>query len=194
VFDFVIALLCLFVLSPILLLIGLLVRLLLGTPILFVQERAGFQGRPFRIAKFRSMTDRRDVKGNLLPDWKRLTAFGALLRASSLDELPELWNVVRGDMSLVGPRPLLMEYLPLYNERQARRHEVRPGLTGLAQVSGRNELSWEEKFEYDVWYVDHHSFIVDLRILWRSVLIVLRRDGVSQRGHATAEKFRGSDR
>jgi len=140
------------------------------------------------------MTDRRDVKGNLLPDWKRLTAFGALLRASSLDELPELWNVVRGDMSLVGPRPLLMEYLPLYNERQARRHEVRPGLTGLAQVSGRNELSWEEKFEYDVWYVDHHSFIVDLRILWRSVLIVLRRDGVSQRGHATAEKFRGSDR
>jgi len=180
------------VLLPLLLLIALMVRVNLGAPVLFRQERPGLGGAPFEIVKFRTMKDACDTHGNPLPDDKRLTPFGALLRRTSLDELPELWNVLRGDMSLVGPRPLLMEYLPLYTERQARRHEVRPGLTGWAQVNGRNALSWEQKFELDVWYVEHRSLWVDLQILWRTVRYVFGGKDIAQPGHVTAEKFRGS--
>lgn len=176
---------------PLLLLIGL-VRWRIGTPVFFRQRRPGLGGRPFGIVKFRTMTNRRDSRGELLPDEVRLTRFGRFLRSTSLDELPELWNVLKGDMSFVGPRPLLMEYLPLYTARQARRHEVRPGLTGWAQVNGRNAISWEQKFEYDVWYVDNRSFWLDMKILWMTAIRVLRREGVSQQGHATMERFTGS--
>jgi len=168
------------------------VRHKLGSPILFSQVRPGKNGKAFTMKKFRTMTDERGPDGALLPDAVRLTAFGAWLRATSLDELPELWNVLRGDMSLVGPRPLLMEYLPLYSPRQARRHAVRPGITGWAQVNGRNAISWEDKFALDVWYVENHNLWLDIKILWLTVRKVLVRDGISAPGNATMPKFDGS--
>ncbi|CAN1534797.1 WcaJ Sugar transferases involved in lipopolysaccharide synthesis [Sphingomonadaceae bacterium] len=174
------------------LLIGFAVSVFLGRPVLFRQRRPGLHGTPFMMIKFRSMRDDRDEFGNLLPDHQRLTRFGAFLRSTSLDELPGLWNVVKGEMSLVGPRPLLMEYLPLYTTEQARRHEVRPGITGWAQVNGRNAVSWEEKFAYDVWYVDNRSFALDVRILWMTIIKVLMRKGVSAEGEATMSKFKGN--
>lgn len=192
--DVVIAAGALVLLAPVLALVALLVRLRMGSPVLFGQQRPGLHGRPFVMLKFRSMTDRRDLSGNLLADELRLTRFGRFLRASSLDELPELWNVLKGDMSLVGPRPLLMEYLPLYTPEQARRHEVRPGITGWAQVNGRNALSWTEKFRLDVWYVDHRSLGLDLRILLLTAAHLLRPRGIRAPGSATAEKFTGSQR
>jgi Sugar transferases involved in lipopolysaccharide synthesis len=191
-FDIVFASILVVVLCPLMIAIALLVWASIGRPILFRQVRPGLHGVPFELIKFRTMTDERDGAGNLLPDASRLTRVGRMLRRSSLDELPELWNVLRGDMSLVGPRPLLMEYLPLYTPTQARRHEVRPGITGWAQINGRNELSWEERFKLDVWYVDNHSIWLDLRILWMTVVKVLKAEGISQAGHATAERFRGN--
>jgi lipopolysaccharide/colanic/teichoic acid biosynthesis glycosyltransferase len=170
------------------------VRLKLGTPVFFRQQRPGLHGKPFRMVKFRTMTDARDAQGNLLPDAERLTRFGKFLRSSGLDELPELWNVVKGDMSLVGPRPLLMQYLDRYTPEQARRHEVRPGVTGWAQVNGRNAISWEQKFAYDLWYVDNLSFWLDLKILWLTVRKIIVREGISQAGQATMEEFMGNDR
>lgn len=190
-FDLLAALGLLVMLSFPLLFLCLVVRLKLGGPVLFTQIRPGLHGRPFKMVKFRSMTDARASDGELLPDALRLTAFGRLLRASSLDELPELWNVLRGEMSLVGPRPLLMEYLPLYSAEQARRHEVRPGITGWAQVNGRNALSWDERFRLDVWYIDHHSLWLDLRILWLTARKVLVREGISAQGEATMPRFTG---
>jgi sugar transferase EpsL len=179
-------------LSPVLGTVALLVRRRLGSPVLFRQARAGEGGRPFEIVKFRTMRDATDAHGRPLPDAERLTPFGAWLRSTSLDELPELWNVLRGEMSLVGPRPLLLEYVGRYSPEQARRLDARPGLTGWAQVSGRNALSWEDKFALDVWYVDHRSLGLDLRILARTVGQVLRRDGIAADGHATAAVFQGS--
>ena len=167
------------------------VRRKLGSPAFFRQIRPGLRGQPFLMVKFRTMTDKRGLDGQLLPDAARLTVFGRFLRASSLDELPELWNVLKGDMSLVGPRPLLMAYLPLYSPEQARRHDVRPGITGWAQVNGRNALSWEEKFKLDVWYVDHRSLWLDVKILWLTVRKVLVREGISADGEATMKKFTG---
>jgi lipopolysaccharide/colanic/teichoic acid biosynthesis glycosyltransferase len=189
--DVVGALVGLIVTAPLIVVIALCVLLDLGWPVLFTQRRPGLGGRPFTIVKFRSMLDLRDADGVPLPDAERLTRFGRLLRATSLDELPELWNVLVGDMSFVGPRPLLMEYLSLYTQLQARRHEVRPGVTGWAQVHGRNALSWEQRFELDVWYVDHRSLRLDLRIIARTLGNVLRREGISEPGHVTATKFRG---
>ena len=177
--------------APLLLLLALAVRLRLGTPILFRQERPGLGDRPFVMYKFRSMRDASGEDGDPLPDAERLDAFGRWLRSTSLDELPELWNVIRGDMSLVGPRPLRMEYLPLYSDRQRRRHEVRPGITGWAQINGRNAISWEERLEMDVWYVEHRTLMLDLRILARSVRVVARRGGVSAPGEATMPPFKG---
>jgi lipopolysaccharide/colanic/teichoic acid biosynthesis glycosyltransferase len=191
--DFTAAMAGSVLLAPVIGALAVLVRKRLGSPVLFRQQRPGLRGRSFELLKFRTMTDARDEEGNLLPDEQRLTAFGQALRSTSLDELPELWNVLRGDMSLVGPRPLLMEYLPRYTSRQARRHEVRPGITGWAQVNGRNAPDWVERLEMDVWYVEHRSFLLDLRILGRTVLAVLRRDGISTEGHVTAPKFRGTD-
>ncbi|MFN4359200.1 MAG: sugar transferase [Hylemonella sp.] len=176
---------------PLLLLWGL-VRCKLGSPVLFRQVRPGLHGRPFVMVKFRTMTDERGADGELLPDAQRLTSFGRFLRATSLDELPELWNVLRGEMSLVGPRPLLMEYLPLYSPEQARRHEVRPGITGWAQVNGRNALSWDDRFKLDIWYVDHRSLWLDLRILWLTVRKVIVREGISAQGEATMPRFTGN--
>jgi lipopolysaccharide/colanic/teichoic acid biosynthesis glycosyltransferase len=190
--DVLVALAALLVLAPLLLALALAVRLSLGTPVLFRQARPGRGGRPFVILKFRTMREARDAAGVPLPDAERLTALGRFLRATSLDELPELVNVLRGDMSLVGPRPLLTEYLPLYSPEQARRHEVRPGVTGWAQVNGRNAISWEEKFDLDVWYVDNRSFLLDLRILVLTVARVLGRAGVNQEGQATMQRFTGS--
>lgn len=191
--DVVASALGLLVLSPLLLALAVLIAMKLGTPVLFTQDRPGLGGRIFRLYKFRTMTDARDEGGQLLPDSERLTALGRFMRSASLDELPELWNVLRGDMSLVGPRPLLVEYLSRYTPEQARRHEVRPGITGLAQVSGRNAVSWEERFALDVWYVDHRSFWLDLKILAMTVWKVLRREGISARGHATMPEFTGDD-
>jgi sugar transferase EpsL len=172
--------------------IALLVRMFLGAPILFRQQRPGLHGQPFMLLKFRTMRDASDGKGNPLPDAQRLTSLGRFLRSTSLDELPGLWNVLRGDMSLVGPRPLLMQYLGLYSPEQARRHEVRPGITGLAQVNGRNALTWDQKFVLDVWYVDHLSFWLDLKIGAMTLWKVFSREGISEPGHATMEEFRGS--
>ena len=191
VFDFVAALLALLLLALPLLALAWLIRRKLGSPVLFCQVRPGLHGRPFTMVKFRTMTDERGPDGALLPDAQRLTPFGRFLRASSLDELPELWNVLKGEMSLVGPRPLLMEYLPLYTPEQARRHEVRPGITGWAQVNGRNAISWADKFALDVWYVDHRNLWLDVQILWRTVRKVLVRDGISAPGVATMPKFEG---
>ena len=193
-FDFAVALAGLVVLSPLLLAIAALVRWRLGSPVLFRQQRPGLGGRPFTLVKFRTMTEARGADGAAAPDALRLTAFGRFLRSASLDELPELVNVLAGDMSLVGPRPLLMEYLPLYDAHQRRRHEVRPGITGWAQVNGRNAITWERKFDLDVWYVDNASFLLDLKILWLTFWRVLRREGISAADSATAERFTGSAR
>ncbi len=190
--DFALALTALVVLSPALLALWALVRVKLGGPALFRQERPGRDGKVFRLVKFRSMTDARDADGELLPDEARLTAFGKRLRSTSLDELPTLWNIVKGDMSIVGPRPLLVKYLDRYSAHQARRHEVRPGLTGLAQVHGRNAITWEEKFDWDVSYVDRITFLGDCRIVWETVRLVLRREGVSPEASATMEEFMGT--
>ncbi len=191
-FDFVFVLATLPAWLPVLLVTALLVRVKLGSPVVFRQLRPGRNARPFTLYKFRTMTDGRDAAGDPLPDEQRMHPFGAWLRRSSLDELPELWNVLRGDMSLVGPRPLLMEYLPRYNARQARRHEARPGITGWAQVNGRNALSWEDKFEQDVWYVDHRSMVLDLKILCMTVSQIIRPKGVNAEGHVTMPKFHGT--
>lgn len=190
--DFFISLFMLLVLLPVLIFTWLLVRHKLGSPSIFKQARPGLNGDIFYVYKFRTMTDERDEAGELLPDAVRLTRFGQFLRKLSLDELPQLWNVLKGDMSFVGPRPLLAEYLPLYNERQARRHEVRPGITGWAQVNGRNAISWEQKFEYDVWYVENQSLWLDFRILLLTVKKVCVSEGISQDGQATIIKFKGS--
>lgn len=190
--DVVVALCSLIVLALPLLLLSVLVRCKLGGPVFFRQMRPGLNGQPFEMIKFRSMTDACGPDGRLLPDAERLTPFGCFLRSSSLDELPELWNVLKGDMSLVGPRPLLMEYLPLYSPAQARRHAVRPGVTGWAQVNGRNAISWEEKFALDTWYVDHQSLALDIRVLWLTVKKVLVRDGINAAGEATIGKFTGN--
>lgn len=191
-FDLLAAGSALILLSPVLLIVAFLVRKRLGSPVLFVQQRPGLHGKPFRMAKFRTMTDARGPDGELLPDADRLPTFGRWLRSTSLDELPELWNVLKGEMSIVGPRPLLMQYLPLYSAEQARRHEVRPGVTGWAQVNGRNALGWDEKFAFDIWYVDNRSLWLDLRIIWMTVTKVLHRDGVSAAGEATMSPFNGS--
>lgn len=179
------------VLAPVFVVIALLVRRRLGSPVLFRQRRPGLYGKPFMILKFRTMTDTRDTRGNLLADAERLLPFGRFLRSTSLDELPELLNVLRGEMSLVGPRPLLLQYLGRYTPAQMRRHEVRPGITGWAQINGRNALSWERKFELDTWYVDHYCFWQDVKILLRTIWKIARRDGISQPGQATAEEFKG---
>lgn len=192
VFDIFCAALALLILSPVIAAIAWQIRRRLGSPVLFRQTRPGLNGKPFEMIKFRSMRDAVDARGNPLPDSERMTPFGAFMRASSLDELPELWNVLKGDMSLVGPRPLLMEYLPLYSPEQRRRHEVRPGVTGWAQINGRNALSWEEKFRLDVWYIDNRSFWLDLKILFLTVKKVLVRDGISAAGEVTMPKFTGS--
>ncbi|MBV6274144.1 sugar transferase [Alcaligenaceae bacterium CGII-47] len=182
----------LLILLPMILMLAWMIRRNLGAPVLFHQVRPGLQGRPFRMVKFRTMRDITGLDGQLLPDAQRLTPFGQFLRSASLDELPGLWNVLKGDMSLVGPRPLLMEYLPLYSPEQARRHDIRPGITGWAQINGRNAISWEEKFALDVWYVDNRSFWLDLRILFLTVRQVLIRDGISAQGEATMPKFTGT--
>ena len=191
-FDIAAAACALLVLALPLLVVVWMVRRKLGSPVFFTQVRPGLHGKPFEMVKFRTMTDARGPDGELLPDAVRLTPFGRFLRATSLDELPELWNVLKGDMSLVGPRPLLVEYLPLYSPEQARRHEVRPGITGWAQVNGRNALDWEAKFKLDVWYVDHRSLWLDIKILWLTVKKVLVREGISAAGEATMGKFTGS--
>ena len=186
------ALIIVILLSPLIILFGLLVLFSMGRPIIFTQQRPGLNGKRFTIYKFRTMSDERDAGGNLLPDEKRLTRFGKFLRKTSLDELPELFNVLKGDMSLVGPRPLLMEYLPLYSKEQMRRHEVKPGITGWAQVNGRNTLSWEDKFKMDVWYVDNISFRLDAKILFLTIWKVLKSEGINQEGRATVEFFKGN--
>lgn len=191
-FDIVASVAGLIVLSPVIMLVAYLIRKRLGSPILFRQVRPGLGGKPFEMVKFRTMRDALDANGNPLPDSERMTDFGRFLRSSSLDELPELWNVLKGDMSLVGPRPLLMEYLPLYDIIQVRRHDARPGVTGWAQINGRNALSWEEKFKLDVWYVDNQSLWLDLKIIFLTVKKVLIRDGISAEGEATMTKFTGS--
>lgn len=190
-FDLVFSILAIIILSPILLLTAMLVRVFLGTPILFKQQRPGYKGRPFFIYKFRSMLDAVDRAGNPLPDSERLTRFGRILRSLSLDELPELFNILRGEMSFVGPRPLLMEYLPLYSPEQARRHDVVPGLTGWAQVNGRNALDWPSRFKLDVWYVDNWSFWLDIQIILMTVWKTVSREGINQQGQATVEYFKG---
>lgn len=191
-FDLSVAVVAIFFLWPVLLVIAILVRVRLGAPVFFRQVRPGLHGKSFEMVKFRTMLDARDAQGNLLPDAERMTRLGRFLRSSSLDELPELWNVLKGEMSLVGPRPLLMEYLPLYSDEQRRRHEVRPGITGWAQVNGRNALSWDEKFKLDVWYVDNPSFWLDVKIIFLTVKKVLVRDGISAEGEATMSKFTGN--
>lgn len=191
-FDVVFAILGMIIFLLPFLILSLMVRFKLGSPIFFKQTRPGLHAKPFEVVKFRTMTDRRDVNGKLLPDGERLTRFGRFLRSTSLDEMPQLWNVLRGDISLVGPRPLLMQYLPLYSLEQSRRHEVRPGITGWAQVNGRNALSWEDKFKLDVWYVDHRNLWLDLKILCLTVRKVLVRDGISADGEQTMSEFLGS--
>ena len=190
--DFFASLVGLILLCPLLLLTALLIRIKLGTPVVFRQHRPGLHGRLLSVYKFRTMTDERNADGILLPDEVRLTPFGKLLRKLSIDELPQLINVLKGELSLVGPRPLLMEYLPLYSPEQSRRHDVKPGITGWAQVNGRNALSWEDKFRHDVWYVDHQSFLLDLKILALTFIKVFKREGISQEGQVTMEKFEGS--
>lgn len=190
--DIILSLIAMIVLSPVLLVVTVLVRFKLGSPVVFKQERPGLNGKIFTLHKFRTMTDKKDENGNLLPDDKRLTSFGKLLRSLSLDELLELWDIFTGRVTIVGPRPLLVEYLPLYNEHQSRRHEVRPGLTGYAQVHGRNSVTWEEKFDLDVYYVDHITFLGDWKIIFQTVLTVLKREGISSETAVTMEKFTGT--
>jgi len=191
--DILLSLLAMIVLSPVLLITAILVRTKLGSPVIFRQKRPGLDEEVFTLYKFRTMTDAKDPDGNLLPDEVRLTKFGKLLRSTSLDELPELWNIFRGDIAVVGPRPLLVEYLSRYNEQQRRRHEVRPGLSGLAQVNGRNAISWEDKFKYDVQYVDHVTFLGDWKIIFQTVLNVIKRDGINSETAATMEVFMGTE-
>ncbi|MFN4289403.1 MAG: sugar transferase [Permianibacter sp.] len=190
-FDLLLTIPAIVILAPIFLLLFIMIRFKLGSPVLFKQQRPGLHGRPFIMYKFRTMTNQRDDSGALLPDSERLTAFGRLLRSTSLDELPELWNVVKGDMSLVGPRPLLMEYLPLYSKEQFRRHEMRPGITGWAQINGRNAIDWPTRFKLDLWYVDNRSLLLDLRILFITFIKVFRRQGITQPGESTMTKFTG---
>jgi len=192
-FDFFASFLALFFLWPVLALVAWRIKKNLGSPVFFKQVRPGLNGKPFEMIKFRTMRDATDAQANPLPDCERLTPFGSFLRSSSLDELPELWNVLKGDMSLVGPRPLLMEYLPLYSPEQFRRHEARPGVSGRAQVNGRNAICWEDKFKLDVWYVDNASFLLDLKIIFLTVKKVLIKDGISAEGEATMSKFTGGD-
>ena len=192
--DFLCALLALIVLSPVMLVTAILVRVKLGSPVIFKQERPGLEGKVFRLYKFRTMTDQKDENGELLPDEIRLTGFGKKLRSTSLDELPELFNILKGDMAVVGPRPLLVRYLPRYNAHQARRHEVRPGFTGYAQVNGRNSITWEEKFDKDVYYVDHVTFLGDWKIVFQTVGTVLKREGISSDTSATMEEFMGTEK
>ena len=192
-FDLLVAFFGLVFLSPILLIIALLVRVFHGKPILFTQNRPGYKGKSFQICKFRTMTNRTALDGSLLPDAERMTPFGRFLRSSSLDELPELFNVLRGEMSLVGPRPLLTQYLPLYNDEQMRRHDMLPGITGWAQINGRNAISWEDKFNLDIWYVDNWHFGLDLRVLWMTIRKVFKREGISQEGEATMQPFTGNN-
>jgi len=191
--DFFVSFFVLVVLLPIILLVAFSIRLKLGGPIFFYQQRPGLNGNLFQMIKFRTMLDISGADGNYLPDSDRLTPFGKFLRSTSLDELPELWNVLKGEMSLVGPRPLLVEYLPLYNKQQSHRHDVKPGITGWAQVNGRNAISWEQKFELDIWYVENHNMLLDLKILWMTIFKVFNRAGISQNNEVTMTKFRGSD-
>lgn len=190
-FDFSIAFILLIILSPLFIVVGIIVKRRLGSPIYFKQLRPGLHAKAFNFYKFRTMTDEKDPYGNLLPDAERLTHVGLFLRRYSLDELPQLFNVLKGELSLVGPRPLLMDYLSLYTPEQARRHQVKPGITGWAQINGRNAIDWETKFALDVWYVDHHSFWLDLNILFRTLIKVFKREGINQPGHVTVEKFQG---
>lgn len=192
--DIIIASIALILLSPLYAFVAYKVKKNLGSPVLFRQVRPGLQGKPFEMIKFRSMKDAVDAQGNPLPDSERLTPFGKMLRSSSLDEMPELWNVIKGDMSIVGPRPLLMEYLPLYNSEQAKRHDVRPGMTGHAQVNGRNAIGWEEKFKLDTWYVENQSIWLDFKIMFKTVHKVLAKDDISAEGEATMTRFTGSQR
>ena len=191
--DFLCALAAIIVLSPVMLITAILVRTKLGSPVIFKQERPGLNGKVFMLYKFRTMTDKKDAEGNLLPDEVRLTGFGKKLRSTSLDELPELFNILKGDMAVVGPRPLLVRYLPRYNAHQARRHEVRPGFTGYAQVNGRNSITWEDKFDKDVYYVDHVTFFGDWKIIFQTVGTVLKREGISSDTSATMEEFMGTE-
>jgi sugar transferase EpsL len=191
ILDLTVSISAVILLSPLTLLVALVVRLMLGSPVLFRQQRPGLNGKPFTLYKFRTMTDARDPQGNLLADAKRLTRLGRFLRSTSMDELPELYNVIKGDMSIVGPRPLLMKYLNRYTTEQMRRHEVKPGITGWAQVNGRNVLTWEDKFRLDVWYVDHQSLWLDLKIIAITVWKIFKREGISQPGQVTAEEFKG---
>ncbi|WP_040816914.1 sugar transferase [Aequoribacter fuscus] len=191
IFDMFFAFLAFMAFWPVILLVGILIKFNIGSPILFTQVRPGLNGRPFKIFKFRSMLDAADKDGNALSDDQRLTRFGRFLRSTSLDELPGLYNVIKGDMSLVGPRPLLVEYLPIYSDEQARRHNVRPGITGWAQVNGRNAISWDDKFKLDVWYVDNHNLWLDIKILFLTIKKVLMREGISAAGEATMPKFTG---
>ena len=190
--DFLCSLLAIIVLSPVMLITAILVRVKLGSPVIFKQDRPGLNGKVFKLYKFRSMTDKKDENGKLLPDEERLTHFGKVLRSTSLDELPELFNIFKGDMAVVGPRPLLVKYLPRYDEYQFRRHEVRPGFTGYAQVHGRNSITWEEKFDEDVYYVDHVSFLMDWKIIFKTVVTVLKREGISSQTSSTMEEFFGT--
>ncbi|WP_179993275.1 MULTISPECIES: sugar transferase [unclassified Acinetobacter] len=192
ILDIIIASIALIILSPLYFYVAYKVRKNLGSPVIFRQIRPGLNGKPFEMVKFRTMTDERDEKGNLLPNEQRLPKFGKMLRATSLDEMPELWNVIKGDMSIVGPRPLLMDYLPLYNEEQAKRHNVRPGMTGHAQVNGRNAISWEKKFELDVWYVENQSIWLDFKIMFQTVKKVLFKEGINQSEEVTMTKFTGN--
>ncbi|MCO8194195.1 MULTISPECIES: sugar transferase [Anaerofustis] len=192
IIDFLLSLIGIIILSPVLLIVSIMVRTKLGSPILFKQERPGLNGKIFKMYKFRTMTNETDENGELLPDEVRLTKFGQFLRSSSLDELPEMFNILKGDMSIVGPRPLLVKYLPLYSERQSHRHDVRPGLTGYAQVNGRNAISWEEKFELDIFYVNNSSFMVDLMIFFKTIKKVFDREGISSDTSVTMEEFKGS--
>lgn len=193
-FDIAVAIIAIVILSPLLLCIAVVIRAALGKPVLFTQLRPGRWGRPFTVIKFRTMRDECDQMGEALPDAQRMTRLGMFLRSSSLDELPELWNVLRGEMSLVGPRPLLMEYLPLYSPQQARRHDVRPGMTGWAQINGRNAISWSDKFNFDVWYVDNKSFLLDLKILLLTIVRVFRRDGITAADNVTTPRFGSEQR
>lgn len=194
IIDFSVALVALLLLSPLLLIVAVWLHFAnKGSGVFFLQERPGFKGQVFRVVKFKTMTDERDANGDLLPDEQRLTKVGKFVRSTSIDELPQLWNVLRGDMSLIGPRPLLVQYLPLYSKEQMRRHDVRPGITGWAQCHGRNELSWTKKFEYDVWYVDHISFVTDIKVIWYTIKTVLMREGISHEGSATMEAFNGTN-